>query len=327
LADVALRIEKLPLNDFRCAEPAALVLALGFEERTRVSAERLLTACRPKKVVLVRLDEEGRSAATAKLASDKTKNVTFVAVRDVLSRGLSLGGSVLVDVTGMPKSVIFSSIRTLLSHNKEVFVCRTGALAYRPSEREISRIILAENDRDHYKLLKRMAELQMGESGPYELIRLLPSEADESRRVALSCFSSAKFERLLSFLDERAYDRIEIGTPLTKTNRSICAKIAAEVAARTYPATTVTELDCDDLGALCSHIVGRYQHWYVNAGMNFEMALTGSKLDSVACGAVGAAFKIAQCWALKAKNLDVDNYSVGVGQTRCIVSGCRKEGL
>jgi hypothetical protein len=312
------QIQQWPLEEFECGEIDVLVLGLGFEERTRASANRLLERCSPPRAVVVRLDHEGNARPIVEAVSARVSHVDTVTLQDVLLYGVALDGNVLVDVTGLPKSAIFSAVRAALKRNRRVWVCRTGAAVYYPSEREISRLITAEISKDHYQVLKQLRNVQTGEQGPYQLLKLLPSEADESRRHALCCSASAKTERLLSFLDERTYDRIEIATPNTRTNRSLLANIAAEVAARTYPGTVVTTIDVDDISTLVGYIVGRYQHWYVNGGLNFELALTGSKPEAVACAAVSAAFKISQCWYPRASKIDIHAYTSGVGRTTIV---------
>jgi hypothetical protein len=68
-----------------------------------------------------------------------------------------------------------------------------------------------------------------GEKGPYSVDLLHRNETDETRPRLLIGFSSAKHERLLTLLDEREYDHVEIVSPGAATPRNRLANLAADV--------------------------------------------------------------------------------------------------
>jgi hypothetical protein len=77
-------------------------------------------------------------------------------------------------------------------------------------EPDLQGVLDAERSEDPYLLLGRLADVLMGEKGPYELRRLLPEASDESRKRVLLGFVSPKHERLFTLLEKRDYDYIEV---------------------------------------------------------------------------------------------------------------------
>ncbi|MFN2452686.1 MAG: hypothetical protein ABR577_00525 [Pyrinomonadaceae bacterium] len=157
-----------------------------------------------------------------------------------------------------------------------------------------------------------MRKILTGEKGRYDCEKQLISDADESRRRILCAFSSAKHERLLTLLDERDFDRIEILAPNGESPCSHLARIAADVAVNNYANTNLTPIDSHDLPGVLNFLAKHYQTWYVNGGFNFELALTGSKLHAVACAAMSVAVKVAQCWYVRPLQFDVNRFTIGV---------------
>ena len=291
-----------------------VVIALGFEERCYRSAERILRRLKPLHVAFVKFALPGHGMDIVKLVEGKGITHSIVEYSDVLNGDLpELPGRVLVDVSGLPKAAIFRVLRSELKGKGQVMACRTEAQTYYPKETEIEGAIRADVKREHDELLRRLTGVSMGESGGYSIGGLLSSDADQSRRRAVCCFASAKYERLLTFLYERAFDSIEIGTPSSKTNRSGLARIAAEIAAKNFSGATVTGLDANDVHLVLGFIASRYQQWYVRGGFNFDLAMTGSKPESMACAAASAVLKVGQCWYVSPNVVDPLRFSTGVG--------------
>ncbi len=75
-------------------------------------------------------------------------------------------------------------------------------------------------------------------------------------------FASAKHERLLTLLDARSYDHIDVIAPQSRTARGQVARITAEVAAKNFGRGVVSEVDTNDLRGTLKLLMRRYQHWY-----------------------------------------------------------------
>lgn len=293
-----------------------IVLGLGFEQRCLDSAKRLVRLVRPRSARLVRYPDKGNSEEIQRLIHSISGDVVTIDYNDVLADGMAVSdGNVLVDVSGLAKPAIFHCVRNALRQTRRVWFSDTRAERYYPLEEDISKVLEADRNRDHYTLLEELSKILSGEIGRYEIERLLSSDADESRRRVLCAFSSSKHGRLFTLLDERDYDRVEILVPPRPTPRGQLARIAADVAVQNYPGSVITKIDSHDLEGVLKFITERFQQYYVDGGLNFELALTGSKLQAVACAAVAAAFKVSQCWYVHAQMFDPKRFTMGSGRT------------
>lgn len=296
-----------------------LVLGLGFEERTLRSAERILASVRPRRVTLVRYDELGQGAAIQKVVR-RTPGVQV----EVVPYGAFLTAAVaeplftsgtLVDVTGLAKPVIFHYVRQALRTSRRVWISHTYAEQYYPLNEDVQRVLEADEQRNEHQLLEALRGILTGEEGPYELDRLFYSESDHTRRRVLCAFASPKHERLLSLLDERDYDHIEIISPGHSTPRHRVADLAAEVAVRKVRSGEKRDLDPNDLPSLLGILGDQFHRWYVQHGFNFEVGLTGSKLQAVAAAAASVTMRISEAWYVRPQRFDPLRFTRGVGET------------
>ena len=293
-----------------------IVVGLGFEERTLESVRRIVQFTNATGSVTVKYREQGRSEEISEILSGTVKKSRTLEYQEIIEKGFpDIDGTVLVDITGLAKPVIFHVIRNELRRKGQVWICHTEAEQHYPLDSDLRQILIAEDECDRHALLEEIRGVLTGEEGPYESDNLLPSDSDETRQRVLCAASSPKHERLLSLLDYRKYDRVEIIAPKSETPRSRVAQIAAEVAARNVANANVTHIDSDDLEGMLNFVMERYRTWYIGNGLNFELGLTGSKLQAVACSAVSAAFKVSQCWYIRPKTFDYDRFTKGVGMT------------
>ena len=293
-----------------------IVVGLGFEERSLDSVKRITQFTNATGAVAVGYREQGRSEEILKILSNTIRKHTVLEYQRIIETGFpDLEGNVLVDITGLAKPVIFHAIRNELRRKRRVWICHTEAEKHYPLDSDLRQILIAEEERDIHALLEKTQEVLTGEEGPYVSDNLLPSDSDETRQRVLCAASSPKHERLLSLLDYRDYDQVEIIAPKSESSRSKIAQIAAEVAADNVANANVTHIDSDDLDRMLNFVVKQYRIWYINNGLNFELGLTGSKLQAVACSAASAAFKVSQCWYIRPKTFDPKRFTKGVGNT------------
>ena len=81
-------VRKFTDSELSQERPEVLVLGLGFEERTLVSAERLLAIVEPVRIVLVRYPETGYAEAIERAARTRCENVTVVDYDSITRRRL-----------------------------------------------------------------------------------------------------------------------------------------------------------------------------------------------------------------------------------------------
>jgi hypothetical protein len=308
-------------TDIGRAGIVSIVAGLGFEERTEISVRRVAEACGARDILLIRYPALGRSKGIKKIADElRIRKVTIDYARFEEDWVLPAGAAI-VDVTGLAKPVIFHAVRGELLRNRLVYVAYTAADQYYPREEDISKVLEAEKSDDHHRLLEALRDVLTGEEGPYSCRALLPQSADETRGRGLCAFSSAKQERLLSLLDGRDYDAVDILVNEADRPRSRVALIAAEVANQNNRNTSVTVCPSEDAEALLNALAARYQDWYVKRGLNFELGLTGNKMQAVAAAALSASVKVNQCWYVSPARFDSERFTIGVGETRFIRIG------
>ncbi|MFH1466067.1 MAG: hypothetical protein ABIO70_16910 [Pseudomonadota bacterium] len=293
----------------------AVVLGLGFEARTLTSAERLLAACGPvEKAVLVEYDQPGHGPEITALAHGVAKEVEVVRYRDIARlKGLDLpAGPVAVDVTGLAKPVLFHAVRGALSRDGRVVVAHTRAEQHYPLDEDIARVFGSDRTTEVFAILEEAGKIWSGEQTPYSFLPLLVSDLDDARPSLLCAAASAKHERLLSLLDERHVDAVDIVVPDSDSYRAKLARLAADVAVRGVEASHVSRIDSDDLPRMLSFFAERFAGYYLDAGFGLEFGLTGSKMHAVACAAASTSFKIGQVWYVSPAGFDPDRFTHGV---------------
>ncbi|MBI5898669.1 MAG: hypothetical protein HZB40_05545 [Rhodocyclales bacterium] len=305
----SVELSALPLD-------SALV-GLGFEERTRASNGFLAAHCNAQRILAVRYGRAGYSADILDAWNRAGRSVTELRYVDCIPGPISnLRGNCMVDVSGLAKPLIFHAIRKALIEFGKVYICHAAAQLYYPLQEDLDRVLAAEQSDDAYLLLARLGEVLKGEIGPYEAIRLLPDESDESRRRALLAFSSPKHERIFSLLDDRDYDQIEIVCPDADNPRARVARLAGDVISRNFSNAHQAYIDTNDIEALIGYCDQRYMDLYEGAGYNFEIGLTGSKMQAVAAAALSSRRRISQAWYLSPREFDEKRFSSGVGDIR-----------
>ncbi len=153
-------------------------------------------------------------------------------------------------------------------------------------------LLKAEEQHNRQKFFDTLSGIVTGEIGPYRCIPLLDADADETRRNVLVAFASPKHERLLSLIDSRVIDRLEVVAPAGTTARNHVAKHIAEIAATDNASADVTLINSDDLETTTTSLLNGFGHWYVRQGFNFEIGLTGSKMEAVAAAAISSVCKV-----------------------------------
>lgn len=317
-------VEELPAEQLTHADVELAILGLGFEERSLESTKRWLSLFTPKRAIAIKYPESGKGKEIISLLEANNVQYDVVPYDSIMVSGLEFPSiPTFVDITGLAKPILFWSIRNALRQNGKVLFGHTLAQQYYPLHEDLAVVLEAEKNRDHTLLLKALSKVLTGEKGPYRLEKLINTEVDESLRKMLCAFASAKHERLLTILDYRDYDRVEIAVPPAGTPRNETARIAAEIAAWNSRVTGMNEFNSNDLAGVIEWLTEQYVTWYVDKGYNVEFGLTGSKIQAVACAAVSVECKLSQCWYIKPKNFDSKRFTKGTGTSRYF-NLCRK---
>ncbi len=309
---------ELTIDELRRIDVRSVVLGLGFEDRTLASAKRLMDHMRPEHAVLIRYDEPGHADEIERMARERVGSVDVLDYHSLGSAADALPplGPCLIDVTGLTKPIIFQAVRRALSREGRVFIAHAQAELHYPLDDVIQPVVTAERNGDVWALLDGLDGVWLGEAGPYTFEQLLLTDADESRRRHLIASASPKHQRLLSLVEQRDFDRIQILVPPGNTPRDELARRAADVATRLAESPEVTRVDSDDLAGALREITQAHQRYYVDGNYNFEVGLTGSKLHAVAFAAISASMMISQAWYVRPSAFDPGRFSIGTGASR-----------
>jgi hypothetical protein len=147
---------------------------------------------------------------------------------------------------------------------------------------------------------------------------------DESRPSVLCGFASAKHERLLELIGQFDYARIEIAAPPGGKPRNRLAQIVAQVAVGRSKSAELHEVSTGDIEATLRYLGKCYKAWYLDQGFNFEVGLTGSKIQAAGCAVFSSAMKVAQAWYVGPKKFDKKRFTAGVGETTVVEVSLRK---
>ncbi len=292
-----------------------VVIGLGFEDATLKSAIEL-AKYKPKKVVFIQFDSVGK---TKEIIQEFKKNGVKETIKvkfDEFRQGkIDLSGNILCDVTGLPKAVIFEVLKKSLITNKSVYLSITEPESIYPLDNDIKNVLSKKNTKDTSDLLNEISKLLKGESGKYKIINLLPHYTNISDPRVLFSFASAKHERLYNLLDNRDYDKINIVIPKGNSPREELSSIAANFALRKYNNAIIHEIQENDIVGILEQLAKDYYTYFMVNNFPFEIALTGSKYQTISAAIFCSLFNVSQCWYIQPEKWDIDRFSNGAKNT------------
>ncbi|MER8896838.1 hypothetical protein [Mesorhizobium sp. M0676] len=294
----------------------ALYIALGFEQRAVDSAKRALESLNPSRVVAVSYPEEGRSRDIIRVLEEKEISFRILPYAELRSlSSCTQDGVLAIDATGFTKAAIFQLTVDALRRNRSFTAVYTEAREYYPLEASLTAILGAQSEKNYDALLTQLKDVLSGEIGPYSLELLHSLTSDETRMKALLAFGSAKHERLIHLAEQRDYDMIKVLVDNSKTARATVARLGAEVAVRGAEAGSIEQCDVRDPTSILKSMERVFRRSYREGGLNFEIGLTGDKLEAVAVGAFCAKFPVNNVWYVKPKSFDQDRFTKGTRST------------
>ncbi len=293
-----------------------LIIGFGFEDRTPESLRRILEIKRPERVIAIGYDNLGHSEIMRQMIADYGITLEEVSYSSfVAGHGPPLGGRTMVDITGLAKPALFNAVRAGLCTPGGLIIAYTGAEQYYPLEEELRMVLEAYGASDHHLLLTELRNVLTGESGPYQSVPLVAAETDGTRLRALSAFASPRHERLLHLAAAREYDAVQIITDIAATSRALVGGIAARVALEDTPGGIVESADARNLAELVEILARQHQGWFVHGGLDYEIGLTGNKMQAAAAAIVAAALPVSQVWYVKPEAFDQPRFTKGVAES------------
>lgn len=288
------------------------IIGLGFEEATLNSAKRI-RLLNPSKVIFIKFDESGQSEKILDEFKDYSDDAKIIVKYDNFKSVVYLleNKTLLCDVSGLPKSIIFDSIKIASGNSNLFYVSYTTPEIEYPLDEDVQKSIDLNIENDSSVLLNQMSSVVKGEDGPYSLINLLPHYTNISEPRVLFSFASAKHERLYTLLDERDYEQINIVVPEGDSAREKLARISAEFSLRKYNSATIHYINQSDIEKTLIQVAKDYYIYFITNNFPFEIGLTGTKAQTVAAAIFSAIFKISQCWYVRPEKWDIERFSTG----------------
>ncbi len=314
---LGLRVTPARLEDWRGRSVGAAVIALGFEERTHVSAARLLGSVRPDRVILVEYNSD-QGDRVRELLGHLGLSWQVVSTTDDLASAIAAHNRVIVDTSGLSKPFLFVAVRDALRNSAAVGVVHTLAKHYYPRNQDLEQLGFTADATPSAEILGRLQDVLMGEEGPFGLIRVHEASAGPERWRTLLASASPKNDRLLHLLDSRVFDATRILVPTPTTPRRRVAQAAAELAASAAGANVgLVRVDTNDIVGAIEATQRVYSDLYFGCGANVEVGLTGSKIHAVAAAGLAATARVAAAWYVSPRQFDRDRFTQGVANTTC----------
>lgn len=291
------------------------VLGIGFEDRTYESLRRIIDSPNISKIYGIKHElKEGRFNDIMQLLNQSDKEIVILNLDDINVIDYSL--KTLIDVSGLSKSMIFNLIISARRNLNKIVILETEAESLSPSDVDLKEIINSQEQAT--EILKTVTEnIESGELKPYSIKNVYSTDTDESNSRVILCFSSPKFERMLTFLDQKQYDKILIIDPNKDNYRSKLARLSSKVIQDKYSSieTEVVEIDTDNQNEILKAMTILYQKYYLQEGCNFDIALTGSKIQTFCASVFAGVNKINNCWYISPKEWKSKSFSKGVSNT------------
>ena len=209
----AIHVAALAGGQVAALTPREIVLGLGFEDRTLESVREIARTLPPAKVFAIQYEDPGKSKEILDVLKRWGAGSRASAVRRLDEKRASLVGAVPDRCYRSRKAGDFHTVRHSLRNAGSVLVTHTQAKSYYPTDGDMKALLKAEEQHNRQKFFDTLSGILTGEIGPYQCISLLQPDADETRRNVLFAFASPKHERLLSLIDGRVIDRLEVVAP------------------------------------------------------------------------------------------------------------------
>lgn len=296
------------------------ITSLGFEERTYKSFKKAILSFNIEQIVLVDYAERmGYADQILEYIQKENLNYEIISEKDLIDLEIYRNKKVAFDITGMSKSSIYKISKSILEENKDIFIVHTFAKEYAPKEEVLKPFYDdLENSKDVVDILDKITnKVPKGEKlTEIKLSSMLNTYSDKTKNRVLIAMCNVKYEKLFHLINEREFDNLDIFVSTSDNMKNKIAKAAAKVIKISYPEVVINNENMNSLSNVVKNLTKKYYYYFVNQGYNIELALTGHKIDALACGIISSKFKIANCWYLRSSSFDENEFSQGVADTK-----------
>jgi len=236
--------------------------------------------------------------------------------------------SVLFDITGMTKQLIFTIYTSLAQKVDKLFIVYTRASEEAPYAKDLQPYLNEIDNTDNkIALLKQISDkVTKGEDTQHIMLSAIfeDSECDDSRNRTLLASCTDKYEKLFYLLENRDIDSLEIFIEEQDKVKQKFAKAAAEAITIGYQDADIITID-NNIEIILLKLVEQYFKHYHYKNSNIELALTGDKYFTLAAAILHSRYKISKCLYVYPKKHDHDSFSNGVGTTEYFLIDTKKQ--
>lgn len=299
--------------------------AYGFEERSVGAWEGLIEQAVPAGALMVGYPDPGLRGRLDLVLNQANVPVTPLAAGPLHSEEGALalldrvkGQVPVIDVTALTKSLIYTLVRAALMARGEVVVLHTAAASYFPPDEDLKEVVKLLEGGQHRQAFGRLDEIVSGEVGPYETVPVGTEHRDPSQPPVMAAFVALKFNRVQHVLDDLPVEQVFAIAPVSsrgpESPRTVVARYLAHYFVQRYGGETFEIGSLDHEGAY-RRLRELHEDYALQAGHNFEVALTGSKMHTVAAAMLAATVRPAGVHYSRPQEFKADRYTVGTGKT------------
>lgn len=296
------------------------ITTLGFEERTFESIKRILDKLKFKKIILIEYPQSiGCAKEILNFIKELKVDYEIIQENELNKLTAQINENILLDITGMSKSLIFKITQELIRKNKKMCVIHTSAKNYAPKEESLKPFYedLKQSENTIDILEKITEKVSKGEElTEVTLSNLITSYTDSSKNRVLMATCNVKYEKLFQLINERDFDSIDLFVSHKTEIKNNIAKAAAKVIKIRYPEVSINSEDIHSLADIVKSLTQKYIYYFIDQGSNIEFGLTGNKIDTLAYGIIASKFQISDCWYLRTSEFDSEEFSEGVSDTK-----------
>lgn len=299
--------------------------AYGFEERSVGSWERLLSETKPGRARLVSYPDPGlrdqidsvlvKAGIPAKSVDADSLYSEDAAIELIKELDSEVP---VIDTTSLAKSLIYTLVRAALLVRDEVVVLHTGAARYFPPDDDLADVVELLKRREHLDAFARLDKIVSGEVGPYKTVAVGTQHRDPSQPPVMAAFVALKFNRVQHILDDLPVEQVFAVAPISSRGidspRTVVARYLAQYFVQRYGGEAF-EIGSLDHEAAYQRLRRLHQDYALQAGHNFEVALTGSKMHTVAAAMLAATVRLAGVHYSQPRDFKSDQYTAGTGGT------------
>jgi len=309
-------------------DQTVVVAGAGFEDRSRGAWEVLLAAGNPRQVSLVTYPDPGLGIEIAQELKGRSVEAKRVAANELDGAGgvkdfcEKLDAPlVAVDSTSLTKSLLYRLVRRLLIDREEVVILHTQAQRYHPPNEELDQIVALFGEDRYLEAFSQLDKVITGVQDPYETVAVGSNTRDPSAPSLLVAFVPLKFKRLERLLEDVPVERVAAIAPVSpsgpESSRTVLGEYIARYCVQRYGGEfyRLQTLDHQEGYDLLSDLHARFS---LDGIFNFEIALTGSKMQTVSAAMLGAVARPAGVYYSKPRAFDSKSYTTGSGQTRAV---------